>query len=50
MMTQKVLLSTLFRNFAVESLDRLEDMTLLGELVLRPKQGVRVKLTPKTLK
>ena len=49
MMSQKVILSTLFRHFQVESLEKREDLVLLGELVLRPRDGINVRLTPRTL-
>ena len=44
MMSQKVVLSSIFRNFCVESVEKLEDMVLLGELVLRPRDGIKVRL------
>lgn len=48
MMSQKVVLSSIFRNFHVESVEKLEDMVLLGELVLRPRDGIKVRLIRRT--
>lgn len=47
MMEEKVVLATVLRHFDFESLDKREEMVLLGELVLRPRDGVNVRLTPK---
>jgi len=41
---EKTVLSTILRKYRVESVDRREDLTLLGELILRPKDGLRVRL------
>nr|QST15034.1 CYP4C34-like protein 2 [Diaphanosoma celebensis] len=49
LMEEKVVLATVLRHFEVQSLDKREDMTLLGELVLRPRDGVNVRLTPRKL-
>ena len=42
---EKAVLSTVLRKYKIESVDRREDLTLLGELILRPKDGLRVKIT-----
>jgi len=47
MMEQKVILSTIFRNFVIEAAEKREDIILLAELILRPKHGHRVKITPR---
>jgi len=44
MLEEKTVLSSILRKYRVESLDRREDLTLLGELILRPKDGLRVRL------
>ena len=49
MIEEKVVLATVLRHFGVESLDKREKMILLGELVLRPKDGVNVRLIPKNI-
>ena len=41
----KVFLSYLVRNFNIESLTKTEDMVPSGDLILRPRNGVWVKLT-----
>ncbi|XP_047102529.1 cytochrome P450 4c3-like [Schistocerca piceifrons] len=46
-MEEKIVLSTLLRSFRIESLEKPEDIKLTGELILRPKDGIRVKLTRK---
>lgn len=43
-MEEKVVLATVLRHFKFESLDKREDMTLMGELILRPKDGINVRL------
>lgn len=44
---EKAVLSTVLRKYKIEAVDRREDLTLLGELILRPKNGLRVKITPR---
>nr|CAD7200519.1 unnamed protein product [Timema douglasi] len=41
----KNILSTVLRNLRIESLDKPEDIAVLGELILRPKHELRVKVT-----
>lgn len=45
---EKVILSSVLRKFKVEALDRREDLTLMCEQILRPKDGIRVRLTRRT--
>lgn len=47
LLEEKSVISAILRNFVIEAVDRREDITLLGELILRPKDGLRVKLTPR---
>uniref|UniRef100_A0A1A9UXF2 Cytochrome P450 n=1 Tax=Glossina austeni TaxID=7395 RepID=A0A1A9UXF2_GLOAU len=42
---EKAVISTVLRKFKIEAVDRREDLTLLSELILRPKGGLRVKIT-----
>ncbi|XP_049766002.1 cytochrome P450 4C1-like isoform X4 [Schistocerca cancellata] len=44
---EKAVLSYVLRNFRVETVDRLEDLKLIGELVLRPMNGVNLRLRPR---
>ncbi|XP_047003514.1 cytochrome P450 4C1-like [Schistocerca americana] len=44
---EKAVLSYVLRNFRVETVDRLEDLQLIGELVLRPMNGVNLRLWPR---
>ncbi|XP_049938553.1 cytochrome P450 4C1-like isoform X1 [Schistocerca serialis cubense] len=44
---EKSVLSYVLRNFRVETVDRLEDLKLIGELVLRPMNGVNLRLQPR---
>ncbi|CAG7732155.1 unnamed protein product [Allacma fusca] len=46
-MEEKVLLANLFRNFKVVAAERREDIILLAELIMRPKNGLWVKLIPR---
>lgn len=45
MMEEKIVLSTLIRNFSIKSETETEDMCPAGELILRPGNGVLVTLT-----
>ncbi|XP_064457757.1 cytochrome P450 4V2-like [Ornithodoros turicata] len=45
MMEEKIVLSSLFRHFSVESFQRRDQLDLAGELVLRNRSGIKVKLT-----
>lgn len=47
MMEEKVILASIFRKFQVTALDKPEDLTLLSELILRPRDGIRLRLTPR---
>lgn len=47
LLEEKSVISAVLRNYRIESLERREDLILLGELILRPKDGLRVKLTPR---
>ncbi|XP_047108830.1 cytochrome P450 4c3 [Schistocerca piceifrons] len=41
---EKAVISTVLRHYRVEAVDRREDLTLLGELILRPKDGLRLRI------
>ena len=43
-MEVKLVISAIIRKFRIVSCDRREDLTLLGELVLRPKNGINIQL------
>lgn len=45
---EKIILSSIFRKYIVQTCDRREDLTILCEQILRPKNGVRVRLTSRT--
>lgn len=47
LMEEKVILSYILRNFHVEAVDKREELILLFELILRPRDGIRLRLTPK---
>ncbi|XP_046451576.1 cytochrome P450 4c3-like isoform X1 [Daphnia pulex] len=47
LMEEKVILSSIFRNFHIKALDKREELILLIELILRPRNGIRLLLTPK---
>lgn len=44
MLEEKSVISTILRHFRIETLERLEDITLMNELILRPESGLKVKL------
>ncbi|CAH1794292.1 unnamed protein product [Owenia fusiformis] len=45
MMEEKVILSSLLRNYSIKSVQRRDEIRPLGELILRPDSGIRVRLT-----
>jgi len=45
---QKVVLSTILRNFSIKSMDKREDLVLVYELVLKSANGINLQLTPRT--
>lgn len=45
LLEEKSVISAVLRNYKIEAIDRREDLTLLGELILRPKHGLKVKIT-----
>ena len=47
MLEEKMVLSYMLRHYRVQSLDGREDMKLVGDLVLRPENGIRVTITPR---
>ncbi|PSN42807.1 Cytochrome P450 4c3 [Blattella germanica] len=44
---EKAVIASVLRRYRVEAVDRREDLTLLGELILRPKHGLKVKIFPR---
>ena len=48
-MEAKVILSSIFRNFHVQALDKREELIILNEVILRPRDGIHLQLTPKIL-
>ncbi|XP_068445341.1 cytochrome P450 4V8 [Clinocottus analis] len=44
LMEEKVILASILRNFNVEACQKREDLRPLGELILRPENGIRIKL------
>ncbi|XP_022239479.1 cytochrome P450 4c3-like [Limulus polyphemus] len=47
MMEQKVLIANILRNFNLTSLDPRDKIHLIAEMVVRPKQGLRMQITPR---
>jgi hypothetical protein len=47
LLEEKAVLSTVLRKFKLESLDRREDIDLMFQLILKPKHGLRIKITPR---
>ena len=45
MMEEKIILSTILRNFDVFSVTKPKEISLLAELVLRPKNGLHVQFS-----
>ncbi|XP_014250199.1 cytochrome P450 4c3 isoform X2 [Cimex lectularius] len=44
---EKVVVSTVLRKYRVKAVDRRENLVLLGELVLRPKNGLYIAISPR---
>ncbi|XP_055525080.1 cytochrome P450 4c3-like isoform X2 [Wyeomyia smithii] len=42
---EKTVISTIIRKFRIEAVERREDVKLLGDLVLRPRDGLRIKVS-----
>ena len=47
MMEEKVVMANLLRNFRIESVDKREDIVMMTEVILRPRDGLRVRLIPR---
>ncbi|XP_059469204.1 cytochrome P450 4c3 [Neocloeon triangulifer] len=47
MLEEKCAIATVLRNYRIEAVDRRENLVLLGELILRPKDGLTIKITPR---
>jgi cytochrome P450 family 4 len=45
MLEMKTVLSYILRHYSLRSIDKREDITLIGELVLRTDEGVKVTIT-----
>jgi cytochrome P450 family 4 len=50
LLEEKTVLSYMLRNYELRSLDKREDITLIAELILRPKDGIRITITPRSVK
>uniref|UniRef100_A0A3Q1I386 Cytochrome P450 4V2 n=1 Tax=Anabas testudineus TaxID=64144 RepID=A0A3Q1I386_ANATE len=48
LMEEKVILSSILRNFSVEACQKREDLRPVGELILRPEKGIWIKLEKRT--
>ncbi|XP_046569379.1 cytochrome P450 4V2-like [Haliotis rubra] len=48
LLEEKVILSTIFRNFTVRSHQKREDLKPVGDLILRPEKGIFVTLSSRT--
>jgi cytochrome P450 family 4 len=47
LLEEKAVLSYILRHYRLRSLDKREDIALMGELVLRPENGLRITITPR---
>ncbi|KAF2352195.1 Cytochrome P450, partial [Trinorchestia longiramus] len=47
LMEEKVVLATILRRFRLRSVDDPQQMGVMGELILRPKRGIRVQMWPR---
>ncbi|XP_026682217.1 cytochrome P450 4C1-like [Diaphorina citri] len=47
LLEEKCVLASILRKFKVISLEKLDDVTIMIDLILRPASGVKVKLEPR---
>ena len=47
LLEEKVVLAQLIRKFRIESIDKRDDIVLMTEVILRPRDGLRVRLHPR---
>lgn len=47
MLEEKVVLSNILRRFEVESMQSMSEIKVTGELVLRPADGILLKIKPR---
>jgi cytochrome P450 family 4 len=48
LLEEKTVLSCVLRHYRLRSLDRREDINTLMELIMRPENGIRLCITPRT--
>jgi cytochrome P450 family 4 len=44
---EKTILSSVLRKYKLESVDRRENIDVMFELILRPKHGLKIEITPR---
>lgn len=44
---EKVILSNILRKFKVEAVEKMEDLTIISEIILKSKSGIKVRLAPR---
>jgi cytochrome P450 len=49
LLEEKTMLSYILRHYSVRSLDKREDINVINEMVLRPENGIRLCITPRTM-
>lgn len=47
-MEEKIILASVLRRFKVEALDKPSEITVMSELILRPRDGIRLRLSHRT--
>jgi len=47
MLEMKTMLSYILRHYSLHSIDQRDDITLIGELILRTDEGLKVIITPR---
>ena len=47
LMEEKTVLSYILRNYKITATERMEDLTLMIDLILRPESGIKVRLEPR---
>ncbi|CAG7821897.1 unnamed protein product, partial [Allacma fusca] len=47
MLEEKILLANLFRNFAAETDESLDDVVIMLDMITRPRDGFKIRLLPR---
>ncbi len=46
-MEEKTILASILRRYRVEAVTKRDELILMGELILRPRDGIRLRFNPR---